>query len=136
MRKNLAGLPEPLRREREFQSKRVLDPGAGHIGDWTNRYSYSLFPFTAEILSRRILPSNPSRTYLFIQNKSASLMHVNFGTNATILGSINIIAGGNIELIGGAQGGVFCSPDDVYILGAAAGLPGVIGQGLWKSVVV
>ena len=124
-------LPQARRR-----TGRMLEPGKGHIADWTNRYTLSLFPFTIGISPERVLPANPMRTYLIIQNKSAGIIFVNFGQNPTEFASIEIAAGGNYEIIGGAQGGSFVPPDDVYILGSAAALDGSIGEGLWQSVSV
>jgi hypothetical protein len=114
----------------------MLEPGKGYIADWVNRYTLSLFPFTAGLTALRILPANPMRTYLLIQNTSASNMFVNFGQNATPIAGIRIIPGGNYEQLGGAPAGAFIAPDDVYILGAAASLSGVIAEGLWTSVYV
>ena len=115
---------------------RILDPGRGHVADWVNRHTASLFPFTAGLTSFRVLPANPLRAYLLVQNLSASNMFLNFGQNATTTAGIRIIAGGNYEQIGGAPAGAFCSPQDIYILGAAAALPGIVVEGLWTSVYV
>ncbi len=115
---------------------RTLAPGAGAISDWTNRQTLSLFPFTIGLTAARVLPANPLRCYLIIQNKSAGIIFVNFGQNPTEFASIEIAAGGNYEQVGGAIGGAFVSPDDVYILGSAAALDGSIGEGLWQSVSV
>jgi len=111
----------------------LMDPGAGMIGDWINRYTQSNFPFTTDGTSQRIIPSNPLRTYLLIQNKSAADMFVNFGQNATTYTGVLIIAGGNYELIGGATGGAHCPADDVYVLGSAAALEGVITEGVMMA---
>ena len=114
----------------------MLEPAKGHIADWVNRYTLSLFPFTAGITSVRILPANPMRTYLIVQNTSASNMFINFGQNATLIAGLRIVPGGNYEQLGGAPAGSFITPDDIYILGAAAGLSGVVAEGLWTSVYV
>ena len=61
---------------------------------------------------------------------------MNFGQNPTEFASIEIAAGGNYIQEGGAPAGAFISPDDVYVLGSAAGLDGVVSEGLWQSVAV
>lgn len=127
----LGGLPEDIAAERSIHGKRILDPGTFLATDWINRNTLSLFPFTIGLTAERILPSNPLRTYLIVQNKSASNIFINFGQNPTAFASIIIFPSGNYELIGGATGGAFSPQDDIYILGAAAGLNGVAGEGLW-----
>ncbi len=112
----------------------MLEPGKGHVADWVNRYSLSLFPFKAQLTASRELPANPMRTYLLIQNKSAGTIYVNFGQNPTVFSGIEIASGGNYIMEGGAPSGAFVSPDDVYVLGSAADLDGVIAEGLWQSV--
>lgn len=129
----VANIKLPQARKRKG---RMLEPAKGHIADWVNRYTLSLFPFSAGLTSVRVLPANPMRTYLIIQNTSASNMFVNFGQNATLIAGLRIIPGGNYEQLGGAPAGSFITPDDIYILGAAAGLSGVIAEGLWTSVYV
>lgn len=130
----LGELPSPIRAEREIQGKRILDPGAGFAPDWENPYSQSNFPFTIGTASQRIIPDNPLRCYLIIQNKSGGNLFVNFGQNATVFNGIQIIAGGNYELIGGSQGGAFCPADGIYIVGDAAGLDGVLSEGVKRSL--
>lgn len=134
MRHKLGELPRSLAEERSQKGKRILDPGMGYVADWTNRYTQTLFPFQIGLSAQRILPANPMRTYLIIQNKSAGVIFVNFGQNPTPTSSITIIAGGNYELIGGAAGGSFVPPDDVYVLGDALALNCIISEGLWQSV--
>lgn len=127
----LAGLPADLESERSIKGKRILNPGAMVVTDWLNRNTLSLFPFSIGTTALRILPANPLRTYLIVQNKSAANIFINFGQNPTAFSSIIIFPSGNYELIGGATGGAFSPQDDVYILGAAASLDGVAGEGLW-----
>jgi len=127
----LGELNAELSEERSIHGKRILDPGSMFVTDWVNRNTLSLFPFTIGIAAERILPANPLRTYLIIQNKSGGSIFINFGQNPTTFASILIAAGGNAEFIGGATGGAFSPQDDVYILGSAAGLDGVAGEGLW-----
>lgn len=127
----LGELDEELMRERSIHGKRILEPGTAFVTDWVNRNTLSLFPFTIGITARRILPANPLRTYLALQNKSGGVIFVNFGQNPTAFASVGIPAGGNYIFEGGATGGAFSPQDDVYVLGSAAGLDGVAGEGLW-----
>lgn len=128
----LGELQPDLLAERSIHGKRILDPGAMVVTDWINRNTLSLFPFTIGTSAERILPSNPLRTYLLIQNKAAvGNLFLNFGQNPTAFSSVVIVPGGNIIFEGGATGGAFSPQDDVYILGSAAGIDGVVGEGLW-----
>ncbi len=104
------------------------------VTDWINRNTLSLFPFTIGISAARILPANPLRTYLVVQNKSGGVIFINFGQNPTAFASIEIPAGGNYEFTGGATGGAFSPQDDIYVLGSVAGLDGVAGEGLWTPM--
>ena len=133
--RNLGGLPEPLRRERDL-NKRILDPGAGLIPDWINNFTAANYAFTIGLTSEQIVPSNPLRCYLLVQNKSAiSDMFINFRTKATPANGIIIIPRGNYEFIGGAVGGPFSPGNSIWVLGAAAGLPGVLVEGVLPPVV-
>ena len=128
----LSELPESFNKERSIHGKRILNPGTHYVTDFVNRYSLTLFPFTIGLTALRILPANNLRTYLIIQNKSAGNIFVNFGQNPTLFASVRIDAGGNYIFEGGANGGGFSPHNDVYILGGAAGLDGVVGEGLWQ----
>lgn len=130
----LGELSQDLYDERSIHGKRILNPGSMFVTDWVNRNTLSLFPFAIGTSAERILPANPLRTYLIIQNKSGGTIFLNFGQNPTQFASIQIDAGGNAEFIGGATGGAFSPQDDVYILGSAAGLDGVAGEGLWTPM--
>jgi len=130
----LGELTEEISAERNIHGKRILNPGSMFVTDWVNRNTLSLFPFTIGVLANRILPANPLRTYLIVQNKSGGIIFVNFGQNPTEFASIEIAAGGNYELIGGSTGGAFSPQDDIYVLGSAAGLDGVAGEGLWTPI--
>lgn len=132
--KTLQGLPYSLRHERIQKGKRIHSPGLGHLADWVNRYTLTLFPFTIGTTAVRVLPANPMRCYLVVQNKSGGTVFVNFGQNPTVDSSIDIPAGGNYIFEGGAAGGAFSTPDDVYLLGSATALKTVLGEGLWQSV--
>jgi hypothetical protein len=83
----------------------------------------------------QIVPANPLRVYVLVQNKNAANdMFINFGSKATEYNGIIIIPRGNYELIGGAEGGAFCPVDSVHILGAAAGMDGVLVEGVFPPV--
>ena len=127
----LGELSPDLGAERSSHGKRILDPGSMFVTDWVNRNTMSLFPFTIGTSAERILPANPLRTYLIVQNKSGGIIFINFGQNPTAFASIEISPSGNYELIGGATGGAFSPQDDIFVLGSAAGLDGVAGEGLW-----
>lgn len=127
----LGELTPSIGHERRIHGKRILDPGSRFVTDWINRNTLSLFPFTIGTTADRVLPANPLRTYLIVQNKSGGTIFINFGQNPTAFASIEIPAGGNAEFIGGATGGAFSPQDDIYVLGSAAALAGVAGEGLW-----
>jgi len=129
----LGDLPADKTRERSSAGRRILDPGTQFVSDWINRNRLSLFPFTVGITAQQGVPANELRTYLLIQNKSGGTIFVNFGQNPTQFASIQIPAGGNYEFTGGATGGAFSPQDTVNILGSAAGLDGVIAEGLWTA---
>lgn len=134
MQRRRQSLPVTIGSERDNGNARIFSPGRAHVGDFVNRYNISVFPFTVGVAGSRVLPGNPSRTYLLIQNISAANIFVNFGQNASATNGIRIIAGGNYEQIGGAQGGGFVSPQDVYITGAAASLSVIVAEGLYESI--
>jgi hypothetical protein len=128
----LGELTETIGQERSIHGKRILNPGSMFVTDWVNRNTLSLFPFTIGLTARRILPANPLRTYLIMQNKAAiGNIFINFGQNPTAFASILIEPGGNIVFEGGATGGAFSPQDDIFVLGSLAGLDGVMGEGLW-----
>lgn len=110
--------------------RRIHAPGEGLVAHWVNRNRQINTPFIVGAASQMILPANPLRTYLLIQNKNvANNMFVNFGTEATVFNGIIIIPLGNYEMIGGAYG-AYCPSESVHILGTAAGLAGVVTVGL------
>lgn len=129
MRANLGELPEAKMSERAIRGPIQETPPA-NPNDWLNPYTQSNFPFIVGTASIQILPANPLRCYLLIQNKSAGNMYVNFGQNANTFNGIQIITIGNYELIGGARGGAFCPSDGIYIIGDAASLSGVVTEGV------
>jgi len=130
-RRTPGALPLVQRRERETRGRRILDPGSGYITDWINRHTLALYPFVVGITAQQAIPANPLRTYVIIQNNSGGIIFVNFGQKPTVANAIRIPAGGNYELAGGATGGAFSPHNTVNILGSAAGLIGVVGEGVW-----
>lgn len=111
--------------------KRVHEPGAGLLYNWINPYTQSNTPFITGVGSAMILPANPIRSYVLIQNKNnAANMFINFGSSANVFNGIIIIPLGNYELIGGATGGAYCPRDSIHILGAAVNMQGVITEGI------
>lgn len=129
----LGDLPYPLRRE--MQPGPTIKPETGLIPEWINYYKASNFPFVIGVVSQQIIPANPLRAYVLIQNKSvASDMFINFGNDATTFNGIVIIPRGNYEFIGGANGGPFSPSDSIHVLGAVAGMNGVIVEGVLPPV--
>lgn len=128
-RGQLGDLPYPIRRE-QFPGAEV-DPGAGVVPDWYNNYTTSNFPFTlAASVSQKVLPANPLRSYLLVQNKDAATdMFIAFNTNANAYNGIIIIPRGNYEFIGGANGGAFVPAGDIYCFSTAA-IDGVVVEGI------
>lgn len=109
----------------------INDPGAGLIPEWINNFTTANYPFVIGLTSEQVIPANPLRSYLLVQNKNAaSDMFINFGQKATAFNGVIIIPRGNYEFIGGAVGGSFVPSDSVWILGAAAGLNGVLVEGV------
>ena len=135
-RGHLGDLPYPLKQERKGGPE--IDPGAGLIPEWVNNYTASIFPFTLTTAnqSEQIIPANPMRTYVLIQNKDAAAdMFVNFGNNATAYVGVIIIPRGNYEFIGGANGGPFCPSDSINVMSATAGVEGVVVEGVLPPVI-
>ncbi len=111
---------------------RARAPGQrARAGVWLNQGSTSNFPFRIGLESEQIIPANPLRTYLLIQNKDAgSDMFINFGQKANDFNGVIIVPRGNFEFIGGKQGGAFVPADSVWVLGAAADMEGVLVEGV------
>lgn len=102
---------------------------------WINNYTTANYPFIVGTAAQQILPANPLRSYLLIQNKDgASDLFVNFGQKATAFNGLIIIPRGNYELIGGATGGSFVPSDSVWLLGDAANMEGVVIEGVLPPV--
>lgn len=128
---NLGELPRDY-----YKQGPVNDPGAGLIPEWVNNFTATNFPFVIGTTSEQIIPSNPLRSYVLIQNKdAASDMFVNFGNAATAFNGVIIIPRGNYELIGGAVGGPFSPSDSIHVLGAVAGMQGVVVEGVLPPVI-
>ena len=118
-----------------YRAGSMIDPDAGLIPEWVNRYKQSNFPFVIGVASEQIIPSNPLRVYVLIQNKNAaSDMFINFGNDATPFNGIIIVPRGNYELIGGANGGPYCPSDSIHVLGAVAAMNGVVTEGILPPI--
>lgn len=78
-------------------------------------------PTTAELASNEILPANPRRAYLIIQNRSAASVYVNFGQSASAA-YLEIIAGGSYEPL-------VAPVNSVHVVGAAGGQSIVVIEG-------
>lgn len=97
-----------------------------------NNYKSAMYPFISQVVSTKVVPANPYRAFLLIQNNDGggNSIFVNFGADASLTNALQIIDGGNIVFEGGAKGGVFCPLEDVYIIGAVAGSACVVMEGL------
>lgn len=97
-----------------------------------NAYRSALYPFLAQTSSEKVLPANPYRAYFLLQNNcgTGDNIFVNFGMGATTVNAIKVIDGGNLIFEGGGVGGSFVPLEDVYIIGDAANLAGVIMEGM------
>ena len=112
-----------------------IDPGRGLMPAWINNFTTANYPFIVGTAAQQILPANPLRAYLLIQNKDgASDLFINFGQKPTAFNGLIIIPRGNYELIGGATGGSFVPSDSVWLLGDAANMEGVVIEGVLPPV--
>lgn len=95
-------------------------------------YKSVLYPILASTSSEKALPANPYRAYFMLQNNcgTGDNIFVSFGTGASLTGSIKVIDGGNLIFEGGGVGGSFVPLEDVFIIGDAASLAGVIMEGM------
>lgn len=126
----LGDLPESLGHERRMG--RMFDPSAGLALDWINRYKTTNFGIILPADSQTVLQDNALRTYLLVQNQSAtSDITLSFGTDAALsgLGSVIIVPRGNYELIGGEAGGAFCPKQSVNVRSLVAGVQIVVIEG-------
>jgi hypothetical protein len=79
--------------------------------------------FVVQTASQLLTTGNPFRSYLLIQNKSASNIFVSFGKSADTFNGVLIEAGGNYE--------PFIVPvNDVYVIGSAVNLSIMIVEGV------
>ena len=127
MRHNLGDLPY----ERDRQGRLNRPSGGLVYGEWENKYTASLYPFVATPVALIVIPANPRRAYVLIQNKdAASDLLVNFGQKPTAFNGVIIEPGGNYEFVGGSFGGAFVPSDSVWVLGTAATQDGVLVEGV------
>jgi len=129
----LGELPESKLDEQSSHGKRIHAPGEGDSSEWQNRYTQNNIPFTLEVadLSELIIPANPLRVYVLVQNKDAAAdIFINFGNDATDYNGIIIIPRGNYELIGGAIGGAYCPSNSIYLMCETANVSGVVTEGI------
>lgn len=119
----------PYDRDRQGRLNR---PSGGLIyEEWKNKFTASNYPFVIGVTSEIIVPANPRRAYVLVQNKSATDdMFINFGQKATTFNGVIIIPRGNYEFVGGSFGGAFCPADSVWLLGTVAGMNGVLVEGV------
>ncbi len=137
----LAGLPSD-RQDREpsddvhYPGDRGAVPGQPSRGPggrpgYRNSDTATNFPFVIGLQSTQIIPANPLRVYLLVQNKDAGAdMFINFGQKANAFNGVIIIPRGNFEFIGGGPGGSFSPQDSVWLLGAVADMNGVLVEGV------
>lgn len=106
----------------------LMTPQPGTV----NPYRSVIYPILASTESVKVLPANPYRAYFLLQNNcgTGDNIFVAFGTGATLTGAIKVIDGGNLIFEGGGIGGSFVPTEDVYIIGDAADLAGVIMEGM------
>ncbi len=137
----ISQLGEIENREYYRQGRQILDPGGGVAGDYYNIDTSTIFPFITAAVSQQIIPMNPLRVYLVIQNTSAADIFINFGQSATLTNALRLPAGGFYEQVGvgggrnvsatiSNMGGSFITSDSLHIIGSAAGLSGVVIEGI------
>ena len=120
----------PESRRYDDRTGPLNDPGSFLDPSWINEYTTIITAGTIGTTSQRVIPANPIRTYLLVQNKSAaSDIYINFGNSADSFNGIIIIPRGNYEFVGGANGGPFCPSDSIHLQGAAAALEFAIVEG-------
>lgn len=129
-RRQFQGLGD-LPYDRDHQGTINLPSAALLEGEWQNRDTASNYPFVVGTTAELIVPANSRRTYLLVQNKSTTDdMFINFGQKATTFNGVIIIPRGNFEFVGGSFGGAFVPSDSIWILGAIAGMDGVLTEGV------
>ena len=146
--RQLGGIPQA---DYEYQGPELLDPGGAIFSDYYNGDTTTIFPFTANLGSQQIIPLNPLRLYLLVQNNSAGAstgdIFINFGQSATATNSLVLPTGGVYELsgVGGGRSldpkkiqfssGSFIGPDSVHVLGEFAGMACVIIEGIRPALI-
>lgn len=136
---HLGEVPEDLMSERALRypvispAIREFAPGTSPlVGAPSQPYATSPFKsaqyaFVASTASQKVIPANPFRAFLLIQNNdgNANAIYVGFGGDATTTAGIKIIDGGNLSFGGGSMSKnmgsqPYCPTEDVYILGVAS----------------
>ena len=144
----LGGIPQP---DYEYQGPELLDPGGGIFSDYYNGDTTTVFPFTANLTSQQVIPLNPLRLYLLVQNNSAGAstgdIFINFGQSSTLTNSLVLPSGGVYEQTGVGGGrsldpkkmqfssGSFIGPDSIHVLGEFAGMACVIIEGIRPALI-
>lgn len=83
-----------------------------------------IVPVNGVFASKQVLPSNPKRVLLLIQNQSTSQnMYLNFGSSATVNNAIVLTPGVGLVF---DNSGNSCPSDSVHIAFAAASQTGVV----------
>lgn len=138
----LGEVPEDLMYERMMRppilSPWLSDRGAGIVigpglsaPPATNNYKSATYAFNATAVSQKVVPANPFRAYLLVQNNdAATAVFVNFGADAGLTTGVKIVAGGNFLFEGGGDGGVFVPSEDVYIVSAAGIVACIVMEGV------
>ena len=108
-------------------------PGVSRARRWVNPYRSVVVPFSVGLVSDIMLPANPRRVYVLVQNlNAASDMWLNFGAEAVVQASVLLVPRGNYELIGGATGAPFSPYDSVHVIGTVAAQRCVAVEGIWR----
>lgn len=113
----------PMGEGLEYSDAEVFNPPQARLAYGPDGVPFSLdkrytsFPFRVGAASKLILPDNPRRVSLLIQNKSATIdLFINFGTTADELSGF-VIPGG---LSAGILLDVFCPKNAMYVSYPAA----------------
>lgn len=98
------------------------DRAAGSVAVTNVNGSFTATQKTVLAIDGQLLPGNPSRRYLLIQNNHAtSILYIKFGaTAATTTNTVKIQPGGSYELQG------FAPTDEIRAVGSASLLPIVV----------
>ena len=127
--KRFGELPLDLRHERKQGP--LQNPGAGLYPDWINEYRTTLTAAQIDTNGQAIIPANPLRAYLLVQNKDAATdLYFNISNAADAFNGIIIIPRGNYEYVGGANGGSFVPSGTVYLTSAAGTIDVAVVEGI------